>query len=504
MAKLVTAETATAKKSLIWLAPLVADVFLLSTAIATVLLQATFTRDLKRVQQPNWYIGLGVGYFIVFALAGWWILRRQADSHYRNRWLGLAVLVLIPNIINVWMRFSFELAPGQSLFGRDADVGLFFKFGHDANSGLTPTFQNRFMEYPQLALLLFQIGDFLVGGNPETFYWVFPAFMLVFQFGAAAALLGISRKLEQVRAGYLLAVFAATCPFLYLFNYTRFDIAPTAILLIAVYFFLPNSSKEGLRGFKVLKPYQAVLSGLLTAIAGLMKWLPAVIAPFFALAYLQAKRWRDLSLFTVSGLICTVVVLVPSYLSNSAAFWYPYQFQGERKLIGESFWYLVQYYLLDPNRTLPDRPWGEPKTILLDNSTLTLLQIGLTAIVLVLPLVFLWLKKPKVSQNNLAFFGQWAGYGLGAVAVFTLANRIFSPQFMVLIVWVFCAALLIKRLNWLAFGLAIALMTVSAGANFLVFLLGAFPDQWINYSVVLFATAWGFCVWLLVRTVRSI
>jgi hypothetical protein len=501
MAKLITAHQTQTKKSLTWLSLLIADALLLITAVVSGLIQANFTRDLKRVQQPNWYIGLGIGYVLIVGVVGWWILSKQEEDHYRKRWLALALLVLVPNILNVWMRFSVELAPGQSLFGRDADVGLFYKFGNDANNGLTPTFQNRFMEYPQIALVLFQTADFLANGSQEQFYWVFPAFMLIFQLIAAFALFGIGRKLGQIRAGYLLAIFAATCPFLFLFNYTRFDIAPSALLLTAVYFFLPSPSKEGLRGFNTLHSYQAVISGVLTAVGGLTKWLPVIIAPFFAIAYLQAKRWRDAVLFTVSGLICGVLVLVPSYLANSEAFWYPYKFQGERKLIGESFWYLIQYYLLDSNRTVPDRPWGEPKIILLENSTLTILQLGLTALTLILPLIFLWLTKRRQNSSN--FFARWAASGLVGVVVFTLTNRIFSPQFMVLIVWAWCGALLVSKTNWRNFGLAVAIITVSAGANFLVFLLGAFPDQWINYSLGLFGSAWFLSGWLLVRILKS-
>jgi hypothetical protein len=73
----------------------------------------------------------------------------------------------------------------------------------------------------------------------------------------------------------------------------------------------------------------------------------------------------------------------------------------------------------------------------------------------------------------------------------------------VLIVWAWAAALLVSRVSWITFAVAVALMTVAAGANFLVFLLGAFPDQWINYSVILFGAAWALSGWLLVRSLRT-
>lgn len=471
---------------------------LLLAALAGAWLPGDWTLNLKRIQQPNWYIGLGLGYLAVYLAVAWLVMRRPEED-YRGKWFSLAVLVILPNLLNIWMRYSFEYEPGKSLFGRDADVGLFFKYGHDFATGETPSFNGNYMEYPQFALFLFWIAERLSGGVQQSFYWIFPAWMLFWQAVAAAALYATGLKLKRARAAWLLAAFAAGCPYLYLFNYTRFDIAPAAMLLLSVYLFLPSPSREGYSGMSRITPRHALGSGLATAAGFLTKWLPAVIAPWFAAAYIQARRWRELAIFMVSGAILALLTMLPFYLANNEAFWYPYKFQGGRKLIGESFWFLLQYHFLDPLHTIPEKPWGEPTSVILGNNKLLVAQLGLVAVVFGLSLWRLWSAR-KDSQ----IYARWAAAGLVAVAVFTLGNRIFSPQYLVLLVWVWALALVLRPLTRVGLMVAFGLMLVATGANFLVFLLGVWPEEWLKYSLILFSAGWGFSGWLLWRALSVI
>lgn len=455
---------------------------------------AILTADLKRYQQPNWYIGLGLVYFLVLAAVAWLSFRFGDEKQYttRWRWLLLAILVLVPNLCNIWIRATFT-APGNttlgSLFGRDGDVQLFFSYGQQFANGIYPkNFQGQYMEYPQFALFLFWIGAKLAG-TLETFVWLFPTLMLIFELGSAAALYGIGKKLKQAQAAYFLAVCAATCPFLYGFAYTRFDIAPTTLLLGGVYFFLPNKQKT--------QNIQAGLASAGVTAGALTKWLPAIAWSFFALSYLQKKQWRQLITSTVIAALLSLITLVPFYLWNSAAFWYPYQYQGSRHLIGESFWFLVQDWLLDPTHSVPDKPWAEPSQILLGNNKLLIAQIVLTLLILALSCWRLW----RVKDNS--EWSRWAGAGLIGVAVFTLANRVFSPQYIILLIWVWAAALILRPANWKTLVLGIAALTITSAANFLTFLLGAYPDGWVNASAILFAVGWIFSGWLLYQLLAS-
>ena len=451
-----------------------------------------WTRDLKRYAQPPYYWGLAVAYCIVYGIAVWWVWRGDEKAYRRRGWV-LAALVLLPNILNIWVRYTAELGPGQSLFGRDSDVGLYFNYGHEWANGLAPTFQNHPMEYPQGALLFFWLGERLSGGQLNTFYWVFPTLMLVFQLVASLALFGIGCKIGRAKAAFLLAAFSAGTPFLMLYNYTRFDMAPTALLLLAVYAFLPGARQEG---FRLLRRGGSWQSGLAISAGFLAKWLPAVLAPFLAVAYFRSKRWRQLGIFGAALVGLSLIVLVPFYLADANAFWYPYQWQNSRRLTGESFWYLLQYQFLDVHHTVASRPWSEPDVVLLGNRLLSLLQVGLVAVVFG---VALW--RLRRVQHLLTLYDGWAAAGLLGVVVFTMANRVFSPQYWILVSWTLAAVMLLRVKGWRETLIGLILLTVAGLGNYLVFQLGAFPEQWIPYSWLFFVASLGWFGWLVWRTI---
>ncbi len=463
---------------------------MLVVSLLSAWLPVGWTRDYKRYNQPGLYWQLTAGVSLVYAIAGWWVWQADEKAFRRRGWV-LAGLVLLPNLLNIWVRYKTELQPGQPLFGRDSDIGLYFKYAHDFATGLKPTFQNHPMEYPQGALLVFWLAERLSRGKLETFYWVFPGLMLAFQLLGALALFGIGRKIGRSRVAFVMAAGLVGSPFLMPYNYTRFDMVPAALLLAGVYCFLPGAGPEG---FRLLGRNGSWQSGLLLAVGFVVKWLPVVTAPFMAVAYWRTGRRRELILFgaVLAGL--SVVVLAPFWLVDQAAFWYPLQWQSSRKLTGESFWYLLQYQFFDSQHTIPARPWSEPALILLDNNLLQYLQIGLVAALFGLTLG----QFRRLNQLNRLFDG-WAGAGLLAVAVFTLANRVFSPQYWVLIGWALAATLVLRAKNGLEVAAGLVLLTVAGLANFLVFHLGAFPEQWINYSWLFFGASWLLTGWLIWR-----
>lgn len=468
-----------------WLNFSLLDGLLLAAALIAAWLPVGWTRDLKRIKQAPLYAWLSFGYFLVYALAIWWALRPASkDENYRQKWLALTLLVALPNFFNIWLRTNSLLPDGSLLFGQDADMTLFLKYGQDfAQSRYPLNFKGEYMEYPQFALFLFWFGAILSGGKQLDFNWIFPLILTFFQLIAAFSLYGVGRKLGRVRTGFLAAAFVAGCPALFSFNYTRYDAAPAAILVLAIYFYLPKSSERGARA-----------SGAFVAAGGLLKWLPAIVAPWLILGYAQARRWRHLAIFAAAGLLVTLLTSLPFYLWNSDAFWYPYKFQGSRKLIGESFWFLIQRDFLDPARTTPEKPWGEPAKVILGNNKLLAAQLGLTLLVLILSVWRLWWVRRKLKVED---WGGWAAAGLVAVAVFTLANRVFSPQYMVLLAWVWAAALLLRPTRYVGLVFAFALISISTAANFRVYLLGVYPEEWLRDSWIMFGAGWLLCGWLL-------
>lgn len=472
---------------------------LLGLGLVVAWLPVDWTRNLKRPAQAPNYAWMSLVYTLVYGGATWWLWRSKGtEERFRRKWLALALLVFLPNLFNIWLRYTSPLTAidPRPLFGRDADIGLFYGYGLDLTKGQWPLNQvGQFAEYPQLSFPFFWLGVVLSGTNQETFYWAFPVLMTFCQFGAAASLYGLGLKVGRARAAFLLAAWIAGCPALLIFGYSRFDAAPAALLLAGVYFAIPGDLR-GEKGLAAVRHWRrwAGLSGFLLAIGALVKWLPAVVWPWLAVGYWRSRNWLALRNFGLASLLGGLVFTLPLLLINTPAMLYPYQFQASRRLIGESFWFLVQNAFFDPAHTTPEKPWGEPSKIVLGNNWLTLAQLGMTGLVFGLTLWRLW----SVREARSAMTG-WAASGLIGVAVFTLANRIFSPQYLVVLVWVWAAALVLRPVAWRGLLTAFGLMALAAGANFEVYLLGVYPEIWTRDSVVMFAAAFGLSGWLLWR-----
>jgi hypothetical protein len=472
---------------------------LLVLGLAAAWLPVDWTRNLKRPAQAPNYAWLNLIYTLVYGGAAWWLWRsRGAEERFRHKWLALALLVFLPNLFNIWLRFTSPLTATdpRPLFGRDADIDLYYHYGLALTQGHWPTTPSgQFAEYPQLSFPFFWLGVVLSGSNRESFYWIFPLLMTFCQFGAAASLYGLGLKLGRARPAFLLSAWIAGCPALLLFGYTRFDAGPTALLLAGVYFAIPGdlTGEKGLAAARRWRRW-AWLSGFLLAAGALVKWLPAVAWPWLAAGYWRSRNWAALRNFSLASLLGGLVFTLPPLVINTPAMLYPYKFHGSRRLIGESFWFLVQTAFFDPTHSTPEKPWGEPPKIVLGNNWITLVQLALTGLVFGLTLWRLW----SVSETRPALTG-WAASGMLGVAVFTLANRIFSPQYLVILLWVWAVALVLRPVAWRSLLVALAFMTLAAAANFEVYLLGAYPDIWVRDSVVVFAASFGLTGWLLWR-----
>ncbi len=244
---------------------------LLVLGLVVAWLPVDWTRNLKRPAQAPNYAWMSLVYTLVYGGATWWLWRSKGtEERFRRKWLALALLVFLPNLFNIWLRYASPLTAidPRPLFGRDADIGLFYGYGLDLTKGQWPLNQvGQFAEYPQLSFPFFWLGVVLSGSNLETFYWVFPVLMTFCQFGAAASLYGLGLKLGRARAAFLLAAWIAGCPALLIFGYTRFDAAPAALLLAGVYFAIPGDLR-GEKGLAAARRWRrwAGLSGFLLVI----------------------------------------------------------------------------------------------------------------------------------------------------------------------------------------------------------------------------------------------
>jgi hypothetical protein len=209
---------------------------------------------------------------------------------------------------------------------------------------------------------------------------------------------------------------------------------------------------------------------------------------FFVPSRLRAFVLRPgLLRFAAAGLLAIAAASLPFALRDPAAFLAPYTFQGSRPLIGESLWFLPAL-LLEPEllARLP-HPWSNVESALVTPG-ITVAAQALALAVLALAV----LARPPDPRRALALAAL-------APAAFLLLNRIFSPQYVLVIT--VCAlaagAALLRGREPLAL---LALLTVAQAANLLVWPYTS--RAWLLASAALFAAALAALAWLAVRAVR--
>jgi hypothetical protein len=343
------------------------------------------------------------------------------------------------------------------LIGVDPDQDLDF-YAEDGSSLLGGTYPPS--EYPTGAVGLFALETWLGGEPPRTIHALV---MLGFHLLTVAAIWSL-----RTRWSAWFAAFVAVWP-LNLFHWEfRYDLAPTAFLLIGLAF--------AMRG-------RAGSSGVALGIGTALKWSPALaVGPL--LAWLLARRGIRAAVSLSAGFVGAFAVLtLPFLLWDSSAVLAAYEQQGDRGITGESLWFLPLSVLglatRGPNPS-DDAGVGNGASV-----AVTLLQIALVAALIVLSV--------RVGPQSHAV-------ALAALtpAAFLLVNRVFSSQFLVLLVgvWAFAAALIVaSEREQLLVGVAIA------GATFSNALVHPYelPFAWQLASLLMFVLAVGLTGWLVVR-----
>jgi hypothetical protein len=450
---------------------------IIALAVGNALAHGLITLFFPRLNELGWYVGLGA-INAAGILAGWWATRRTPDAAFTS-WFGpLLGAVAAAHVLNIWIQTTWT-SGGQMVFGNtlDPDAHLYFCYGRQllgwpATLLSGCSYGNErypWMEYPQGALALFAGTVFLAGDRALTFRWVFPLVMLAFTLGTAWLLLALGRAHGAARAAVFLTVAAVLSPYVFRLAPVRYDIAPAFFLVLATYCFTVSAKDQPGRLWAV------VMSGAALAAGVLMKWLPGLLLPFVVGYYAQRRAWREAGAIVLAAGGVLVVTLVPFLLWDPAKFLNPYKFHMARPLIGESLWFVVQNLLLDPHHTAPSRPWGTPPVVLVSNRFATLVQVLLTLV----PLVLALLRKRTRAQ--------WAALGLSSVAIFTLTNRIFSPQYVIMLGVIWAAALVPLCHGPRALTLATLALLAVGLANFLVYPL--WLPGWVWYSGLMFSAA---------------
>jgi len=317
-------------------------------------------------------------------------------------------------------------------------------------------------QYPPGAVLLFAVDVLLGGGGAR----VSNAFVMIpFQLATVAAVWAIRTEWSRWFAAVI-----ALWPLNAFFWEFRFDLAPTAFLVAGLVL--------------ALRRHWA-LSGAVLGIGAAVKWSPALAAATLALWLLTHRQVRSGVRHGLAFVAAFLAVNLPFLLWAPGKVLDAYGTQGGRGITGESLPFIPLHLV---GAAHVEGEFHDPAVVdSWANGAAVAAQI-----VLLLALAALVVWRARTLTVAVAFAGLMP-------VVFLISNRIFSPQFLVVLLgaWAVAGSLL-ARTRWDALllgGLALA----ATLANVLVY-----PTQsqdWFRFSAVLFLCALGATAWVVARGV---
>jgi hypothetical protein len=322
-------------------------------------------------------------------------------------------------------------------------------------------------EYPPGAVLLFGAED-LAPGRPLSAHKLF---MVPFQLLTVGAILAL-----RTRYSAWLAAVAALWPVNTYFWEFRFDLVPTALLALGL--LLAYRARWG-------------WSGLALGLGTVVKWTPALAFAALLAWCVVGRRTRPGARLT-GGFLAGVLPISVSLLALSAGdLWSAYTQQASRSITGESLWYLPLRFSgtierVDEFAALPASAprWADVLATVVQ-ILLVLAVIGVAA-----------LARTRTTAVAAATLPP---------ALFLLTNRIFSPQFLVLMLaaWAIAVALLARsRREQLILG---AGMMAACLTNEFVYphVLWERDPTWEACSALTFITSLAVCGWIVMRVLRA-
>lgn len=418
-------------------------------------------------------------------LAGAAVVVLAAEAGYDRRvsdaWLLLEAAVSVAALAYAWREqdrlrlgpllavvLGFNLALVLLHLGLDvrADKDSSVVFRWQGNGFLRGDYPRS--EYPAGAVLLFGFEAWVGGGTTRV---ANALVMIPFQLVTVAAV-----WLTRTRYAAWLAALVGLWPLNAYYWEFKFDLVPAALLAAGLVLALRE---------------RWALSGLVLGLGALAKWTPGLAAVALVVWLLASGRARDAARH--GGAFAATVLLV--YLPLLA--WAPsevlaaYSRQGGRSITAESVWYLVlKPFGLARLRSHISFSAGAPEWA----------NVGATAVQALLVLAV-------VAATVLVRRHLRAAVALAALApvTFLLLNRIFSPQFVVVLfaAWAVAASLVVRsRREQLAVG---ALAIAAALGNVFVFpyALPRYAVTWQLASATLFACGLALTAWLALRALAA-
>jgi hypothetical protein len=424
----------------------------------------------ERLREPH--LALAASAVVVLA-AEYAAVQRESAA-----WILVGALASLTAFYGAWrLQDRLRLAPLLllSLAFQLAWIGLHLHLGvHSVDSSvLYRLWGNALLDghypdaqYPPGAVLLFAFDALLGGGPTRTAH----AFVMVpFELVTIAAVWAL-----RTRWCAWFAALVALWPMNAFSWEFRFDLVPTALLALGLLFAFRQ---------------RWLLSGALLGLGAAVKWTPGLATAALVVWLVANRRWRTGVIHGAAFVLVFALLHIPFLIWSPSETVYSYRYFSGQGLTGESLWYL----LLAPFGSV-DVPlhefWLPADVPAWANSATVVAQL----IVLAVLAVAAW--RARASLRG--------AVAIAAVTpvVFLLVNRVFSPQYLVLmlVAWTIAGALLVEsRKEQLVLGLAIMAATT---ANALVYPYTVFQHgAWRAASALLFLVGLGTCVWLVRRAV---
>jgi Glycosyltransferase family 87 len=427
----------------------------------------------RRVRAANPHIVLAGSAAVAIAAE---IATRRTGS---SVWILLAVAIAFAAFAAAWrVQDRLRLLPllGLTLAFTLASIAVHLRLGVTSfdSSELYRIWGNALLDgrypesmYPPGAVLLFALDAWLGGGVTRTSHGFV---MIPFHVLAVTAIWAV-----RTRTTPWLAALVALWPMNAFFWEFRFDLVPAALLALAL-----------LLAFRE----RWALSGIALGLGAATKWTPGLAFAALAIWLLASGRKRPCAVHVLAFASVFIVAHLPFLLWSPGETLYAYEYFGDQGLTGESLWYLLLAPLGLASVDLRE-PWLPADVPTWTNSAavvtqaLVLLGLGLAAV------------RTRASLR--------AGIAVAAMApvVFLLTNRVFSPQYLVLILaaWAVAGAVLVEtRREQFRLGVAVMIATTANAFVYPHTLFGL--GLWRLASALLFSVGVAASVWIVVHALR--
>jgi hypothetical protein len=322
-------------------------------------------------------------------------------------------------------------------------------------------------EYPPGAVGLFALETWLGNGAART---TNALLMIPFQLGCVAAIWSL-----RTRWTPWLAAVVALWPLNAYYWEFRFDLVPTAALVF---------------GLLLARRAQWYEAGFVLGLGGVVKWTPVLSFAALLLWLVRRRRFESAGFHFAGFAIPVLLVNLPLLLWRPTELLHAYTIQNARTVTAESFVYLPLTLFWD----VQPGYWYFGAADVPEEANRAAVWLQIVTVVALLALAAL----ARTRSSAVALAGL-------VPAVFLLTNRIFSPQFYVLVIAavVVAAALVVRHRTELL--VVMGALAVATTANTVLFqsLLGARPVEtvpgWIYVAALAFLPAIGATIWLVCR-----